>query len=118
VATSSEASAMARASRRPPAAKLARRWLAVILIGLIGYAYYHPLRSWIETRQELSSRRAEVAKLATEKQALQQRLEASTSLDALAREARRLGFVRPGEHLFIVKGIAAWKSTHTTIDNR
>jgi cell division protein FtsB len=106
-----------RQSRRPPAATLVRRWLAVIAIVLIGYAYYHPLRSWIETRDELSSRRAEVAQLAAEKRALQERFEASTSADALAREARRLGFVRPGEHLFIVKGIAAWKKLHgITID--
>ena len=108
---------MARPSRRPPFATLARRWLAVIGIGLLGYAYYHPLRSWIETRQELSSRRAEVAQLTAEKRALQQRLEASTSLDALAREVHRLGFIRPGEHLFIVKGIDAWKKAHTIDGN-
>lgn len=104
-----------RQARRPPVATLARRWLAVVAIGLIGYAYYHPLRSWIETRDELSSRRAEVGRLAAERRALQERLETSTSLDALAKEARRLGYVRPGEHLFIVKGIAAWKRAHTTI---
>jgi cell division protein FtsB len=103
----------ARPSRRPPPATIARRWLAVIGIGLLGYAYYHPLRSWIETRQELSSRRAEVAQLAAQKRELQQRLLASTSADSLTREARRLGFVRPGEHLFIVKGIEAWKKAHS-----
>jgi cell division protein FtsB len=106
-----------RASRRPPLGTLARRWLAVLLVVLIGYAYYHPLRSWLETRHELSSRRAEVAQLATEKRMLQDRLEFSASSDALSREARRLGFIRPGEHLFIVKGIQAWKKAHaTTID--
>jgi cell division protein FtsB len=86
--------------------------VALFLIGLIGYAYYHPLRSWIETRHELSSRRAEVSQLSAENRALKRRVEASTSVDALAREARRLGFVRPGEHLFIVKGIQAWKKAH------
>ena len=107
-----------RQSRRPPAVALLRRWLAVVAVGLIGYAYYHPLRSWLETRQELSSRRAEVAQLASEKRALLERFQASTSMNALAREARRLGFVRPGEHLFIVKGIGAWKKAHgTTIDD-
>lgn len=105
----------ARQARRPPVATLARRWLAVLAIGLIGYAYYHPLRSWIETRDELSTRRAEVGQLAAEKRALLERLQTSTSLDALAREARRLGYVRPGEHVFIVKGIAAWRRAHTTI---
>jgi hypothetical protein len=91
---------------------LARRWLAVILVVAIGYAYYHPLRSWLETRHELSSRPPEVGRLATEMRALQDRLQFSASSDALAREARRLGFIRPGEHLFIVKGIQAWKKKH------
>ena len=105
----------ARHSRRPPVGTLLRRWAVVIAVVLIGYAYYHPLRSWIETHHELSSRRADVAQLAAQKRALQQRFEASTSADALAREARRLGFVRPGEHLFIVKGIKAWEKAHSRI---
>jgi cell division protein FtsB len=102
----------ARATRRPPAAALVRRWLAVVVVGLIGYAYYHPLRTWLETRQELSSRASEVARLSAQKRELQQRLSSSTSADALTREARRLGYIRPGEHLFIVKGIEAWRRNH------
>jgi cell division protein FtsB len=101
--------AAARTSRRPPLATLARRWLAVALVVVIGYAYYHPLKSWLETRHELSSRRAEVGQLLTQKRALKDRLEFSASSDALAREARRLGFIRPGEHLFIVKDIPQWR---------
>jgi cell division protein FtsB len=102
-------------SRRPPAATLARRWLAVILISMIGYAYYHPLRSWLETRSELHSRRAEVAQLAAQKHELQQRVHASAGLDSLARQARQLGYIRPGEHLFIIKGIKAWQKAHSRI---
>jgi cell division protein FtsB len=103
-------------TRRPPAATLARRWLAVILIAMIGYAYYHPLRSWLETRSELHSRRAEVSQLAAQKHELLQRLHASEGLDSLARQARQLGYIRPGEHLFIVKGIKAWQKAHSRID--
>jgi cell division protein FtsB len=103
-------------SRRPPAATLARRWLAVALIGLIGYAYYHPLRSWIETRHELQSQRSAVAQLAAQKHELQQRLQSNASLDSLARQARQLGYIRPGEHLFIVKGIKAWLKAHSRIN--
>ena len=105
-------------SRRPPATTLARRWLAVVLIALIGYAYYHPLRSWFETRGELQSERHEVAQLAAQKKELEQRLQASASVESLARQARRLGYIRPGEHLFIVKGIKAWEKAHSRIDNR
>jgi hypothetical protein len=105
-------------SRRPPLATLARRWFAVLLVILIAYAYYHPLRSWIETRHELSSRKAEVDELAAQKRDLLGRVHASATTESLAREARRLGYIRPGEHLFIVKGIQAWERAHSTIDNR
>ena len=103
-------------SRRPPVATLARRWIAVAAVVLIGYAYYHPLRSWLETRHELSSRKSEVAQFAAEKRALLERVQASATADSLAREARRLGYIRPGEHLFIVKGIKAWQKAHSRID--
>ena len=32
--------------------------------------------------------------------------------EQLTREARRLGLVKPGEQLFIVRGIAAWRHKH------
>jgi len=102
----------AKHSRRPPTTTIVRRWLVVLLIGMIGYAYYHPLRSWFETRGELNSRSSEVAQLAAQKRELEQRVRASASLDSLARQARRLGYVSPGEHLFIVKGIKAWEKSH------
>jgi cell division protein FtsB len=105
-------------ARRPPPATLVRRWLAVILIAMIGYAYYHPLRSWFETRSELHARTNEVTQLATQKQELRQRVHASETLDSVGREARRLGYVRPGEHLFIVKGIKAWQKAHSRIGGR
>jgi cell division protein FtsB len=75
---------------------------------LVAYLYYHPIRSYLATRGELAARRAEVRELAARKHALERRLAASTSLEALAVEARRLGYVRPGEKLYIVKGIKAW----------
>ena len=103
-------------TRRPPFATLARRWFAVLLVVLIGYAYYHPLRSWLGTRNELHARSGEVAQLAAQKRELQQRVHASETLDSVAREARQLGYIRPGEHLFIVKGIKAWQKLHSRID--
>ena len=39
--------------------------------------------------------------------ACEARLADSTTLAALSREARRMSLVRPGERLFIVKGVAA-----------
>lgn len=83
---------------------------------IVAYFYYHPLRTYFETRSELASRRTEVQRLEAQKRELQQRLAASSTADALAREARTLGYVRPGEHLFIVKGIQEWLRAHGTLD--
>ena len=104
-----------RRSRRPPRASLVRRWLGLSAIVIVAYLYYHPLRTYFETRSQLGSRRAEVAQLAAQERELRRRLEASTSADSLAREARALGYVRAGEHLFIVKGIEAWRRARATI---
>jgi cell division protein FtsB len=80
---------------------------------IVGYFYYHPIRTYFATKHDLGATRAEVRQLRTEKSALAQRLAAASSTQALARAARELGYVRPGEHLFIVKGIEAWKRRHT-----
>jgi hypothetical protein len=37
-------------------------------------------------------------------------------VDALAREARRLNLVRPGEKLFIVKGVSDWRRVQAARD--
>jgi hypothetical protein len=36
----------------------------------------------------------------------------------VTREARRLGYVVPGERLFIVKGIQSWRRRHEVNDQR
>ena len=99
---------MRRSPRRPPRRRIAVRWLGLAAVVLVGFLYYHPIRSYLSTRSELAARRAEVRALAARRHALQRRLAASTSLEALAVEARRLGYVRPGERLYIVRGIEAW----------
>ena len=65
----------------------------------------------LETRDQLAERRAEVASLRADRDRAAARLERATSLDELARDARRIGYVRPGEQLFIVKGIAGWQAS-------
>ena len=76
---------------------------------LFALLYYRPLKAYIDVRGELAQKRAAVQQLQLEKRRLEHRLGSSTSLDTLAREARALGYVRPGEHLFIVKGINEWR---------
>lgn len=75
----------------------------------MAFLYYRPLASYVETRKELGARRGQVVVLRAEKARLERRLALTTSDAALAREARRIGYVKPGEQLFIVKGIAAWQ---------
>jgi cell division protein FtsB len=102
-------------SRRPPLPTLLRRWSVVAVVLIVGYLYYHPLRTYLATRHELGGARTEVAQLAAQKRELEQRLHAATSLDALAKEARELGLVKPDEHLYIVKGIQAWRARAASI---
>ena len=101
---------MARRRKRAP--RRLSRWLAVAAVLLMGFLYWKPIHAYLHARDEVAQRRAEVGALAAQKQVLLRRLSFSTSMDALAHEARRLGFVRPGEHLYIVKGIPAWRQRH------
>ena len=96
-------------ARRPSRTVLVRRWAAVGVLALVGLLYYRPLKAYVDARGELSQRAAAVQKLEEEKTRLEHQLGASTSLATLAREARTLGYVKPGEHLFIVKGIRQWR---------
>ena len=95
-----------------------RRWLAAGALVVIGLLYYKPVRTYVDTRHALAGRAAEVHELQRERAVLSRRVTASTSPEALAREARRLGLVKPGERLFIVKGIPAWRRAHSTLRRR
>ena len=85
------------------------------MLGVVGFLYVRPIASYMETRNQFDERRAEVATLRAERARVTARLERATSLDELARAARRIGYVRPGEHLFIVKGTAAWQRRHARL---
>ncbi len=85
------------------------RWCMVGALAFVALLYYKPLTTLIDTRERLAGRRAEVAELRDERQRLEARLARSATTDVLAREARRIGYVRPGERLFIVKGIPEWR---------
>ena len=108
-----------RRLRRPPRGRIVLRWLALAVTVLVALLYVGPLETYLETRAELADRRAEVEGLRREHRRLEQRLSASTSPEALLVEARRLGFVKEGEHLFIVKGIREWQQAKLrTIEER
>jgi len=88
------------------------RMLALGGLALIAFLYWKPLHSYAHTRAVLDRRQGDVARLEVQQQQLKHRLANVGTGDDLIREARRLGLVKPGEELFIVRGIAAWRKHH------
>ena len=88
------------------------RWLVLGVALLVGFLYYRPLSTYLETKREVDRRAAEVRELEGELTALQRRLAVARQPDAVERQARRLGLVRPGERLFVIKGVRAWRRSH------
>jgi cell division protein FtsB len=95
--------------RRPSRPTLALRWLGVAALAVIALSYVHPLRSYQAARGQVAERRAELAAIEHENAQLEQQLALSGEDSFVEREARRLGLVRPGERLFIIKGVEAWR---------
>jgi septum formation initiator len=102
---------------RSAGARIGRRRLRLLwLLGVVGvsvYLYYRPISSYFETRNELAASRTEVESLRLVKAELELRLMNSTSAESVEREARRIGWVKPGERLFVVKGIPAWRKARS-----
>lgn len=86
-----------------------RRWFAVGALLLVGLLYYRPLHDFVDARSQRAVRVAEVQRLQRQQARLEKRLDHASSLAALAAEARTLGYIRQGEHLFIVKDIPQWR---------
>ena len=91
--------------RKPTSARVGRRRLrllwAIGIVGIAVYLYYRPIASYVESLRLV---RAE----------LELRLVNSTSVESLEREARRINYVKPGERLFVVKGIPAWRAARNS----
>jgi cell division protein FtsB len=100
--------------KKPARSTIALRWAGVAALALVAFLYYRPLHSYFSTRSALDQRSAQVAQLRAERAALARRLTRSTSKQALERSARHLGLVRPGERLYIVRGINAWLRAHAS----
>ena len=101
-----------RTKNRIPRGRYLLRWLAVAVVAFIAFLYSQPLRSYLSTKDTLAERTAEVQQLRAQKLRLERRLAEMDTPQSVTREARRLGYVKPGERLFIVKGIGAWRRHH------
>jgi cell division protein FtsB len=91
---------------------VARRWLALGALVLVGLLYYRPLHDYFDARSQQAAQLTAVQELQRERAALEKRLRHASSDAALEAEARTLGYVLPGEHLFIVKDIPQWRRRH------
>jgi len=85
------------------------RLLALGAIALVAFLYWKPLHTYLRTKHELQTRDAQVAALQQEKAKLEKKIAQAGTDAELIRQARRLGLVKPGERLFIVRGIGAWR---------
>jgi cell division protein FtsB len=98
-----------KSGRRPQRTTVLLRWCILGVSLAVAYLYYQPLSTYFETRSALHERAAEVQQLREQRARLQARLADSATTTALAREARRMRLVRPGERIFIVKGVEEWR---------
>ena len=97
------------ARRRPSRSKLALRWIGAAILVIIAVSYIHPLTSYRHAQQEVRDRQAAITALERDNTELTKKLMDAGTSDYVIREARRLGLVRDGEHLFIVKGVGTSK---------
>ncbi|HKU58944.1 MAG TPA: septum formation initiator family protein [Gaiellaceae bacterium] len=88
------------------------RLLALGALALLGFLYWKPLHTYLHVKKQLQTRNAQVHALQAQQHVLEQRIAQIGSTEQLTREARRLGLVKPGEQLFIVKGIPQWRKKH------
>ena len=72
---------------------------------MISVAYVRPLQAYFRARDDVAAGRAEVARMTAERTRLEGRLADAGTDEFVEREARKLGLVKPGERLFIVKGL-------------
>jgi len=96
----------ARAHRRRLSA---RRLVLLALVVLIALLYAGPLRSFYDKRELVRSEHVRVALLRSQHDALTQKLKSARKAKAIERAARRLFYIKPGERLYIVTGIDAWR---------
>jgi len=111
------------ATRRPTRARKRRRSpvpriLAACALVLACFLYYRPVQSYVHARAQVHGHEAEVRRLEARHAALQRALRHGATQEALEREARRLGYVKPGEKLYIVKGTDRWRAAHARAEAR
>jgi cell division protein FtsB len=80
--------------------------MTLLFVGvLLVLLYVNPVRTYVATSREASTKRSEVAKLQREHTVLVRRQTALRRPGSIETEARRLGMVRPTERAYAVQGL-------------
>ncbi|MCW3008942.1 MAG: septum formation initiator family protein [Solirubrobacterales bacterium] len=84
--------------------RVGRVALLCVLVAIVGL-YVGPARSYWTARGESARKSAEVARLEHEHARLTARRKALTTPATLAAEARKLGYVMPGEKAYVIEDL-------------
>jgi cell division protein FtsB len=79
------------------------RWALICVFAFVLYLYIGPARTWVTTYGEAKRKRAEVAQARAQNEKLRARKAQLKRADAVELEARRIGMVKAGEKLYIVR---------------
>ena len=79
------------------------RWALLAVLALVVYLYVGPARTWWSTYAEAKRKRADVAELRTRHEQLLAEKRRLKAKGALETEARKLGMVKAGEKLYVVR---------------
>jgi hypothetical protein len=79
------------------------RWALICVFAFVIYLYIGPARTWVSTYGEAKRKREEVAELRVQNERLLERKRRLQRSGAVELEARKLGMVKAGEKLFVVR---------------
>ena len=79
------------------------RWALICVFAFVIYLYIGPARTWIGTYGEAKRKREEVAELRERHDDLLARKRALQREGAVELEARKIGMVKAGEKLYVVR---------------
>jgi hypothetical protein len=79
------------------------RWALICVFAFVIYLYVGPTRTWVSTYGEAKRKREEVAELRLQNDRLLERKRRLQRSGAVELEARKLGMVKAGEKLYVVR---------------
>jgi cell division protein FtsB len=79
------------------------RWALICVFVFVLYLYIGPARTWVTTYGEAKRKREEVAQARAQNERLAARKAALSKPGAVELEARRLGMVKAGEKLYVIR---------------